>query len=196
VLDQIGNAAQFDAFYTASGVRKTGLTVTVNVRSPSGTEIVTGGSATEIGDGFYTYSLSNTLTTAAGNYRAVFITSDSTVDQKEIPSAWIIGKPWVQDVDGAISGIPAAVVTGMSDAPVGTVQDKAGYSLDLTQPLASVKTGTVGGALHGAWVAAWGKIVKNVVDKTLTVFGFADQVNPAEAFDLDDGSNPSVRTPR
>lgn len=71
MLDQLGNPEGFEAFYTVGGVAKIGLSVTVNVRDPTGVQIVTGAAATEVGDGFYTYTLAASQATTAGTYRAV-----------------------------------------------------------------------------------------------------------------------------
>jgi hypothetical protein len=107
--------------------------VTVNVRDPSGVQVVAGAAATEVGDGFYTYTLTADQTTKAGTYRARFLTGDATVDQKELPAIWILGKPWVARVDAAVSSrstFAGGAVAGVT-APVtvGSVQDKAGYAL-------------------------------------------------------------------
>jgi hypothetical protein len=68
--------------------------------------------------------------------------------------------------------------------------------LDLTQPLADVKTGTVGGALHGAWASAFGMVSIDIAGKLLRMFGFNSQTTPLVTFDLDSSSRPTQRTPR
>lgn len=97
----------FYAFYVASKVGKTGLTVTIdiweNTRSGTATEIVTGGSATEIGDGLYKYRLTSANVDAIGEYIAVFKTADATVDAQHIPALWIVGRSGVENLDAAIS---------------------------------------------------------------------------------------------
>ncbi len=102
MLEQIGNALTFYAFFGASKVGKTGLTVTVNVRRGT-TSVVSGGSATEIGDGLYYYTLSSGSVTSENEYSAVFKTSDTTVDQKDIPALWVVGKAGIEDLDAAVS---------------------------------------------------------------------------------------------
>ena len=102
MLEQIGNTLTFYAFYTASKVGKTGLTVTVNVRRGT-TSVVTGGSATEIGDGLYAYTLASGSVTAENEYTAVFKTSDTSVDQQDIPALWAVGRAGIEDLDAAIS---------------------------------------------------------------------------------------------
>lgn len=101
----------------------------------------------------------------------------------------------VQTLIGSVwpKGTPTAPVQYSLASPF---PDKAGYRLDLAQPLADVATGTVGGALHGAWATAWGKVTKDVVGKVLRVFGIGSQTVPARTFTLDDGANPSTRTPQ
>lgn len=91
----------FYAHYIASKVGSTGLTVTVDVwevaRDGTATEIVSGGSATEIGDGLYRYLLAAGSVDAAAEYIATFKTSDGTVDQRDIPAIWVIDRPTYAD---------------------------------------------------------------------------------------------------
>lgn len=103
MIEQIGVAVKFAAFFVASKVGKTGLTVTVDVWRPDGTQIVTGGSATELGGGVYTYTLASGSVTSEGEYFAVFKTSDATVDQQHIPALWVVGRAGVENLDAAIS---------------------------------------------------------------------------------------------
>lgn len=97
----------FYAFFVASKIGKTGLTVTIdiweNTRGGTATEIVTAGSATEIGDGLYKYRLTSANVDAIGEYIAVFKTADSSVDQQQIPALWIVGRSGVENLDAAIS---------------------------------------------------------------------------------------------
>ena len=85
MLEQVSNSVKFLAFYTASKQGKTGLTVTVDIYNPSGTQIVTDGSATALGGGLYAYTLS-TDNSSEGEYAAIFKTTDATVDAQHIPS--------------------------------------------------------------------------------------------------------------
>lgn len=82
----------FYAHYIASKQGKTGLAVTIDVHritrsSGSSSEIVTGSSATEVGDGLYRYLLSDADITVY-DYAVVFKTSDTSVDQQHIPALW------------------------------------------------------------------------------------------------------------
>ena len=166
MLDQTGNTLVFDAFFTASGLGATGLTVTVDVWNPAGSRVVTGGTATEIGDGLYTYTFSG-ATSTAGNYRAVFKTS-GTADQPQVAALWIAGKAWVQNLDTAISGVAAAVwgVTGRTltgfnfQVTVASNNDKSGYTLATTPPTSSAIASAVVAAMAGAPV---GSVASSVV---------------------------------
>ena len=109
------------AFYTASKTGKTGLTVTIDIYDPSGSQIVTGGSATAIGGGLYSYTLS-TNNSAEGEYAAIFKTTDATVDSQHIPSLWVLGRAGVENLDATVSSRLApsgtlATVTTLTNAP-------------------------------------------------------------------------------
>lgn len=101
-IEQLSTAVKFVCFYAKDGLGVTGLTVTLDVRNPSGTEIVTGASATEVGDGFYSYTLSSGSTGSEGEYLAVFKTAGD-VDQKHLPSLWVIGRGGVENLDATVS---------------------------------------------------------------------------------------------
>lgn len=102
MLEQVSTSVKFLAFFTASKTGKTGLTVTIDIYDPSGSQIVTGGSATAIGGGLYAYTLS-TNNSAEGEYAAIFKTSDSTVDAQHIPSLWVLGRAGVENLDASVS---------------------------------------------------------------------------------------------
>jgi len=120
MIEQVSNSVKFLAFYTASKQGKTGLTVTVDIYDPSGSQIVTGGSATAIGGGLYSYTLS-TNNSAEGEYAAVFKTTDSTVDSQHIPSLWVLGRAGVENLDAATSSrLAGASYTAPTPAPTVT----------------------------------------------------------------------------
>jgi hypothetical protein len=102
MLEQVSTSVKFLAFFTASKTGKTGLTVAVDIYNPSGTQIVTAGSATALGGGLYTYTLS-TDNSSEGEYAAIFKTTDSTVDAQHIPSLWVLGRAGVENLDAATS---------------------------------------------------------------------------------------------
>ena len=88
MIEQVSTSVKFLAFFTASKTGKTGLTVTVDIYDPSGTKITDNQSATAIGGGLYSYTLSSNNSTE-GEYAAIFKTTDSTVDAQHIPSLWV-----------------------------------------------------------------------------------------------------------
>ena len=123
MLEQTSTSVKFVAFYTASKQGKTGLTVTVDLYDPSGSQIVTGGSATAIGGGLYAYTLS-TNNSAEGEYAAIFKTSDSTVDSQHIPSLWVLGRAGVENLDASVSSrstLTAAQVNSEADTALSDV---------------------------------------------------------------------------
>jgi hypothetical protein len=144
MIEQVSNPVKFVAFFTANKTGATGLTVTADVYSPSGTQIVTAASATAIGGGLYGYTLS-TNNSSEGEYAAIFKTTDSTVDAQHIPSLWVLGRAGVENLDSTVSSrlSPSgtlATVTNLTNAPsvpsasaiataVWAAADKTGYSL-------------------------------------------------------------------
>lgn len=123
MIEQVSNSVKFLAFFTASKQGKTGLTVTVDIYNPSGTQIVTGGSATAIGGGLYSYTLSSSNSTE-GEYAAIFKTTDSTVDAQHIPSLWVLGRAGVENLDAAVSTrstLTAAQVNAEADTALSDV---------------------------------------------------------------------------
>jgi len=117
MLEQVSTSVKFLAFFTASKQGKTGLTVTIDIFDPSGTQIVTGGSATALGGGLYAYTLS-TNNSAEGEYAAIFKTTDSTVDSQHIPSLWVLGRAGVENLDVATSTrLATSGYTAPSTAP-------------------------------------------------------------------------------
>lgn len=101
-MEQIGVALPFTAFYTTLGIGQTGLTVTVDVYR-NGTEIVAAASATDAGDGLYTYTLASGSNTVEGIYIAVFKTATTTVDQQHLVAGWEVGTGGVENLDAAVS---------------------------------------------------------------------------------------------
>lgn len=115
-IEQLSNAITFYAFYTADGLGKPGLTVTVDVYRGA-TQIVTGDSATAIGSsGMYLYTLAAASTASEGEYICIFKTADPTVDARHIPALWTIGKAGLEYLDvpistRAIQGSPVMVAS-------------------------------------------------------------------------------------
>ena len=129
---------KFYAFFTASKIGKTGLTVTVDVRNSAGTLQVTDGSATEIGGGLYTYTH---ISATEDDYTAVFKTADGTVDAQHMPSLVPVQLP---RIDAAVSTRATLGVSGtaktytltdsssglpIADADVWVTTDSAGANV-------------------------------------------------------------------
>ena len=106
MLEQTANALKFYAHFVETKVGKTGLTVTVDVYR-NGSEIVTAGSATEVGDGLYSYELASGSNNAEGEYICIFKTATSTVDQQHIPALWVVNKAGVENLTGDLATILA-----------------------------------------------------------------------------------------
>jgi hypothetical protein len=134
MLEQVSTSVKFLAFFTASKTGKTGLTVTIDIYDPSGSQIVTAGSATALGGGLYAYTLSSDNSTE-GEYAAIFKTDDSTVDAQHIPSLWVLGRAGVENLDAATStrsvaaDIPTADITAIRAATDNLPSDPADQSL-------------------------------------------------------------------
>jgi hypothetical protein len=103
MLSPTNQAVRFYAFYTSAKVGKAGLTPTVDVYRGT-PQIVTGGAATEIGGGLYTYQLAAGSTATAQGYAAVFKTADTSVDQQHVASLWLVG-------EGQAAGLSAAAAS-------------------------------------------------------------------------------------
>lgn len=105
MLARASTAITFAAFFTATKVGKTGLTITVDVYR-GGAKVVTDGGApnlVEEGGGIYSYTMAALDTGTPGNYYAVFKTADTSVDMKQLPSLWIVAQEWVEKIDAAVS---------------------------------------------------------------------------------------------
>ena len=107
MIEQIGVALPFTAFYTSLGVGTTGLTVTVDVFR-NGSIIVTAAAASDAGDGLYTYTLAGASNTVEGVYAAVFKTATTSVDQQHLAGAWMVGKAGIEYLDASIAAVPTA----------------------------------------------------------------------------------------
>jgi hypothetical protein len=124
MLEQVSTSVKFLAFYTASKQGKTGLTVTIDIYNPSGTQIVTAGSATALGGGLYSYTLS-TDNSSEGEYAAIFKTTDSTVDSQHIPSLWVLGRAGVENLDATTSSrLASSGYTAPANSDISAIKSK------------------------------------------------------------------------
>lgn len=163
LIDQTGSTIRFTAFYTTSaGVGVTGLvvggTILVDIYNPAGALIVNGDTVVEVGGGLYYYDLSNTLTNSAGVYLAVFRTTDGTVDKKQISDRYLVGAPWVENLDQAVSS--RSTLTAANVWTYGT-RSLTTYGQALSNPVTAPTInvtggGSVGGSLQaGAYYAKY-----------------------------------------
>ena len=107
-LEQLSNNLDFFSFFVASKQAVTGLTVTVDVwkhltSTNTSSQIVTAGSASEVGGGLYRYQLSSASVTEEGEYICIFKTTSTTPDQQHIPSIWCVQKAGSEYQDAATS---------------------------------------------------------------------------------------------
>ena len=131
MIEQLNNSIVFYAFFSESKLGKTGLTVTVDVRNPAGTLVVTAGSAVEVGGGLYKYTLSSASVITEGEYTAVFKTTTTSVDLQHIPALWSVNRAGIEHLT--------------ADIPSGA----AVSTLVWTEPYVNKNTGnTMGWAMH------------------------------------------------
>lgn len=95
MLAQTGVQVTFYGQFTTSGGGATGLTVTIDVyevaTDGTTTQVVTGGSATHIADGFYRYTMAAVTNDTTGEYLGVFKTS-GTADLNRVGALWVVGR--------------------------------------------------------------------------------------------------------
>jgi hypothetical protein len=169
MLEQVSNSVKFLAFFTASKQGKTGLTVTVDIYGPSGTQIVTGGSATALGGGLYSYLLS-TNNSAAGEYAAIFKTADTTVDAQHIPSLWVLGRAGVENLDAATSTrLASSGYTAPANSDISAIKAKTD-----NLPASPAATGDIPASDIAAIKAATDNLPSDPADQSLVeaaIFG-------------------------
>jgi hypothetical protein len=124
MIEQVGTALRFHAFFVASKVGKASLAdVTVDVRR-NGSLVVTGAAAVEEGGGLYYYDLAGASNTVEGSYTAVFKTADVTVDQRHVPALWLVQKAGVEFLDASIAARTAGLIQRSEPPTVGAVADQ------------------------------------------------------------------------
>lgn len=168
-LEQLSNNLDFFCFYVASKQAVTGLTVTVDVwkhltSTNTSSQIVTAGSATEVGGGLYRYQLSSASVTGEGEYICIFKTTSTTPDQQHIPSIWCIQKAGSEYLDAAVT--TRASATDYTSTRAGYL-DRLDATISSRQASGNV---TVGGYASGQDPAT---LVWGASTRTLTAFGFS-----------------------
>lgn len=168
-MEQLNQALKFRGwFQDGTGAGLAGATVTVDIHAPDGSELVTAGSATEIGDGWYGYTLGSGSVTTAGRYVATFKTASASAAYAHCPDEQEVGFPWVERLDAAVSSRLAPTVNGrtldvtaggeagVDWANVGT----PGSAVNLSGTTVAV-AGSVSGAV-GSVAGAVGSVTGNV----------------------------------
>src|ERR1051325_2654752 len=96
-IEQTNNAIPFSAFFRTmpNGFGKTGLVLAsalvVDVYSPTGSLLATNQTPQEIGGGLYIYTLSGSSTSVAGEYSAIFKTTDTSCFPQHVSDTWSVG---------------------------------------------------------------------------------------------------------
>lgn len=194
-VEQAGNAIKFTAFFktSANGFGKTGLVlasaITVDVIGPTGTALVTAAIPVEVGDGFYSYTLSGVSTSTVGEYLAVFKTTDTTCFPQHVDDKWSVGRPWVANLDtnvGSRSNITTANVWSYGNRSL------TNYGNVITDPSTIPTVSPTGGGSAGGLLQAGDYYLRytfvNAVGETLT--------SPASSrFTVASGNIPQVTLP-
>jgi hypothetical protein len=168
-MEALSNNLDFFSFYCASKQAVTGLTVSVDVwkhltSTNTSSQIVTAGSATEVGGGLYRYQLSSASVTGEGEYICIFKTSSTTPDQQHIPSIWCVQKAGVEYLDAAVTSRASAT---------DYTSTRAGY-LDRLDAAITSRQAT-GNVTVGAYAAGQdpATLVWGASTRTLSAFGFS-----------------------
>lgn len=168
-LEQLSNNLDFFSFYVASKQAVTGLTVTVDVwkhltSTNTSSQIVTAGSATEVGGGLYRYQLSSASVTGEGEYICIFKTTSTVPDQQHIPSIWCVQKAGSEYLDAAVT--TRASATDYTSTRAGYL-DRLDATISSRQASGNV---TVAGYASGQDPAT---LVWAASTRTLSGFGFS-----------------------
>ncbi len=156
-IEQLSQSIKFTAFLrtASSGFGKTGLVtataITVDVYNPAGTHIITAVTPSEVGDGWYSYTLSSSLTTIAGEYLAVFKTTDVTCFPQHVEDRWLVGRPWVEKLDQSISSRSTLAASGVWGYANRNLTD---YGLSLADPSVTPTVSATGGGTTGGLLQA------------------------------------------
>lgn len=118
MLAQSSSQIIFYAWFSSGGTAKTGLTATINIaRGSTGTSVVSAGAMTQVSSttapGWYRYILAAASTANADDYIAVASTTDTSVDQVNLPCYWSVGQTWVNRVDATLSTIAASAAASV-----------------------------------------------------------------------------------
>lgn len=119
IIEQSNQGIRFSAFYTSSGLAKTGLALgsvlTVDVYKPNGTTLVSGAApSAEDGSGWYHYNVSSgTVATNTGLWVATFKSTDATCDQQHIGDRVYVGPTWANNLDTNVNSRSSLTAAGI-----------------------------------------------------------------------------------
>lgn len=142
MLTHAGEAIILAGFFTVAGVGQTGLTVTIDVyrvqlSDLATTQVVTGGSATALGGGLYGYR--HVTSAGAYYYYGILKTTDTSVDQQQIPAAQIAGIPLASRIDENVSAAKVLAAAGLDAVLIESgITAGAGLTNDTGTQLTSV----------------------------------------------------------
>lgn len=172
MIEQKSTTVTFYAQFLVSGAKGTGLTITCTVyKGSDGTVLATAQAATELGSsGVYRYLYSGGIATK-DELVAVFNEAAATADQTDVPSLWVVGPVWAENVDANVAGVETKVDTTIAD--VGSLDTKH----DATDAALAVVDGNVDDietaqALQATAVAL--AVVDTNVDDIETLLGTVD----------------------
>lgn len=157
----------FYGFFSAAKAGKTGLTVTCTVyRAATGAVVANAQAASEVGGGLYRYSHSDAT---PGDYLAVFITADATVDAQHVAALASV----------IIPRIDAAMTTRLASADYSAAPSAGSVADAVWDEVTSAHAaaGTTGKALADAgnagdpWAAPVRTLTSSAVQTAATVEG-------------------------
>ena len=109
MIEQKSTTVTFYAQFLVSGAAGTGLTITATVyKGSDGTALASAQAATEIGGGVYRYLYSGGIATK-DELVCVFNEAAATADQTDVPSLWVVGPVWTENLDANIAGVETKV---------------------------------------------------------------------------------------
>lgn len=197
MIEQIGNALSFYAFYTTLGIGQAGLTVTANIYK-LGALILSNQSTTDIGGGLYRFTLDFGYVNAEGEYIVIFKTAAITVDQQHLPALWVVNKAGVEFLDVAVSSRNSVVPDNTSISSILVLtenlpNDPASESTILSAINSAILTPQdVWDALVGSLTTpnSIGKLLAQSIDAKISTRQTLGSGSTSTPVTVDDGINP------
>ena len=180
--EQIGIALIGPAYFTKFGIGTEGLTVTVDVweiTTSGSTQVATAQSATEVGDGFYRYTIASGVVDANAVYAYKFTTA-GTVDQKEVAGVQRVGQTWVENLDAAITTRSSHSAADVWTSATRTLTSFGTLVADTATAVWAAVTRTLtsgAGTAADVWAYATRVLTASAASTTATVSGSTITVN-------------------